>query len=87
MNKTFLMVEWGCFAGLGASLFFWSLQLSVRYNAWTTRVRERTPHTNPPPTLEMRALNTKIMKWLFRIVGAFLFLLSIVALIGILNSK
>jgi len=35
----------------------------------------------------MREMNTKIMKWLFRVVGALLFLLSIVALIGVLNSK
>ena len=51
-------------------------QLSARYNAWTTGFRERNPHINPPPTPEMRALNTRIMTRLFRIVGVFVALLS-----------
>jgi len=59
-----------------------SKQLSLRYNALTTSFRERNPHINPPPTPEMRALNTKIMAKLFLIVGVFLFLLSGLMLIG-----
>jgi hypothetical protein len=87
MGKTFLFVEWGCIAGIGASLFYWASQLAVRYNSWTTSLRERYPYINKLPSSEMREMNTKIMKWLFRVVGALLFLLSIVALIGVLNSK
>jgi hypothetical protein len=59
-----------------------SKQLSLRYNAWTTSFRERNPHINPPPTPEMRALNTRIMTRLFRILGIFTFLLSGLMLIG-----
>jgi hypothetical protein len=64
----------------GAILFYWSGQLSVRYNAWTTSFRERHPHINPPPTPQMRESNTKIMTWLFRLL-----LLAILALIAIRN--
>jgi hypothetical protein len=87
MSKTFPIIEWGCNASLGASLFYWASQLSVRSNAWTTSLRERYPYVNRQPNPQMREMNTKIMKWLFRVVGALLFLLSIVALIGVLNSK
>src|SRR5712664_1747072 len=87
MSKTFPIIQWGCNAGLGASLFRWASQLSVRHNAWTTSLRERYPYVNTRPTSQMRELNTKIMKWIFRVVGAFFFLLSVVALIGVLNSK
>jgi hypothetical protein len=54
----------------------------MRYNAWTTSLRERYPRINPPPTPQMREMNTKIMKWLFRVVGAFLVMFSFVALIN-----
>jgi len=87
MSKTFPIIQWGCNAGLGASLLYWASQLSVRYNAWTTSLRERYPYVNKPPTPQMQDLNTKIMMWLFRVVGALFFLLSIVALIGVLNSR
>jgi len=69
-------------AVLGATLLYWSAQLSLRYNAWTTNFRERHPNFNTPPTPQMRELNTKIMAWLFRIVGGLLVLLAILALIG-----
>jgi hypothetical protein len=87
MSKPLLTVVWGCVTVLGAAIFYWSGQLSVRYNAWTASFRERHPHINPPPTPETRELNTKIMAWLFRFLGALLFLLSILALIGIRNSN
>jgi hypothetical protein len=67
---------------LSIVVIFCSKQLSMRYNAWTTSFRERNPHINPPPTPEMRALNTKIMTRLFRILGVFLFLLAGLMLIG-----
>jgi len=35
----------------------------------------------------MRELNTKIMTWLFRFLGAFLLLLSVLTLIAVGNSE
>jgi hypothetical protein len=87
MSGTLWIVQWGCLGLLGAALCYWAKPLSVFYNAWTTSFRERHPHINPPPTAEARNSNTKIMKWLFRILGAFLFLLSIVVLMGMRNSR
>jgi len=74
MSEAVALVIWACLTVLGASLIVWSAPLSVRYNAWTTALRERHPHISPPPMPEMRQLNTKIMTWLFRIVGLFLLL-------------
>jgi hypothetical protein len=71
----------------GAVLLYWSRTFSLRYNAWTTRFRERHQRINPPPTPEMRELNTKIMTWLFRFLGAFLLLLSVLTLIAVGNSE
>jgi len=65
------------FTLLGLVLILWAAPLSIRYNAWTTRLRERHPNFNPPPTPEWRARNTKIMSVIFRIAGAF-FLLRVV---------
>jgi len=63
-----------CLAIVGLALIFWAAPLSIRYNAWTTRFRERHPNFNPPPTAEWRARNTKIITVIFRIAGAvFLF--------------
>jgi hypothetical protein len=69
-----------CLIVLGATLVYWSGQLSIRYNAWTTGLCERYPRINPPPTPEMRQMNTKIMTWLFRVAGAFLAVFSFFAL-------
>ena len=55
---------------LGLALIIWANPLSVRYNAWTTRLRENHPNINPPPTPEWRARNTKIMTVLFRVAGS-----------------
>src|SRR5882762_9502695 len=68
---------------LGVVLLYWSGELSLRYNAWTTRFRERYPHINPPPTPQSRELNTKIMTWLFRFLGACILLASILMLSGV----
>lgn len=67
---------------LGLFLTFWAAPLSVRYNAWTTSLRERHPNFNPPPTSEWRARNTKIMTVIFRVGGVFLFLRSLLMLTG-----
>jgi hypothetical protein len=73
-------IMWCCLTVLGATLVYWSGQLSIRYNAWTTGLRERYPRINPPPTPQMRQMNTNIMTRLFRIAGAFLVLFSFNAL-------
>lgn len=57
----------------GAALFYWAKPLSKRYNAWTTRLREKNPNINEPPTPKNAQLNYKMMFILFRVCGAFLF--------------
>ena len=64
------------YAVIGLALIYWANDLSVRYNAWTSGLRERHPNINPPPTPEWRARNTKIMTAMFRVFGVFLLLLS-----------
>ena len=76
MDKASLVVTVG-FAVAGLFLVFFARRLSIRYNAWTTRLRERHPNLNPPPTPEWRARNTKIMTVVFRVAGAFFILRSI----------
>lgn len=39
------------YAAIGLALVVWATPLSIRYNAWTTGLRERHPNVNPPPTL------------------------------------
>jgi hypothetical protein len=60
---------------VGIALMICARKLSLRYNSWTTNLRERKSYLSPPPTPQMRELNTKIMTWLFRILG-FVFVLS-----------
>ena len=67
---------------IGLVLALWAAPLSIRYNAWTTGLRERHPNINPPPTPEWRARNTKIMTVMFRVFGVFLLLLSILSFIA-----
>jgi uncharacterized membrane protein YjgN (DUF898 family) len=75
------------YAVIGLALLVWARPLSVRYNAWTTGLRERHPNFNPPPTPEWRARNTKIMTVMFRVVGVFLALLSIPYLSPLVGAK
>jgi hypothetical protein len=42
------------YAVVGLALIFRAAPLSIRYNAWTTGLRERHPNVNPPPTPEWR---------------------------------
>ncbi len=74
------------YAVAGLSLICWANSLSLRYNAWTTSLRERHPKFNAPPTTQARARNTKIMTLLFRIFGAFLIVLSIPMLLTIVRN-
>jgi hypothetical protein len=76
----------GC-AVIGLALFFLAAPLSIRYNAWTTGLRERHPGINPPPTPEWRARNTKIMTVTFRVTGVFLVLLSIMHLLTLVVTE
>ena len=68
------------YALIGLALIFWAAPMSVRYNAWTTGLRERHPNFNPPPTPEWRTRNTRIMTIIFRVAGVFLLLFSILTL-------
>jgi hypothetical protein len=70
------------YALVGLPLILWATPLSLRYNAWTTGLRERHPNINPPPTPEWRARNTRIMTIMLRVVGVFFVLLSILTLLG-----
>jgi hypothetical protein len=87
MDKTLLTLRWGASAVIGIAMLYWAKLISLGYNHWTTSMRERYSHINPPPTPEWREKNTKIMTWMFRVFGAFLALLSVLALIGIRNSN
>jgi hypothetical protein len=64
-----IIAAWFCWLALGIALIGWARRFSVRYNAWTTSFRERHPNINPPPTREMRELNTNIMTGLFCFLG------------------
>jgi hypothetical protein len=75
------------YAVIGLALLVWAAPLSLRYNAWTTRLRERHPNVNPPPTPEWRARNTKIMTVMFRVAGVLFVLLSIMYLLPLLSNK
>lgn len=75
------------YAVVGLGLIFWAAPLSLRYNAWTTGLRERHPNINPPPTPEWRARNTKIMTVMIRVLGVVLTVLSIMYLLPLVGTK
>ena len=80
-------MNWVHGAGYGVAgfiLVYWAAPLSIRYNAWTTHLRQRHPNINPPPTPEWRARNTKIMTVMFRVLGVFLLLFSVLYLLPLL---
>jgi hypothetical protein len=58
----------------GISLSYWSEPISARYNAWTTKRRERFAniYSNPLGPSTSR-LSSKVMLVLLRLFGAFLF--------------
>jgi hypothetical protein len=71
-----LLVEFMVLANLaffGAALFYGAKPTSQRYNAWTTRFRERHPQISKPPSPEMVSLSYKIMVFVLRAFGAILF--------------
>jgi hypothetical protein len=78
------------FAGLivaGAGLIVWARELSVGYNDWTTRLRQRYPQIFGAPRPESQARKIENMMWLYRGVGVALALESAFALIGIWNAR
>jgi hypothetical protein len=84
---TLIFLQGGAYAVIGLVLTCWAGGLSNRYNAWTTSLRERHPGFNPPPTPEWRAKNTKIITVMFRAVGLFLIVLSIMYLLPLIGTK
>jgi hypothetical protein len=78
--------QWSSEGLVGLVAVYWAPELSVLYNAWTTRFRERNPHINPPPTPEWRARNINIMSWILRLCETFLALISALALLGLWKS-
>jgi len=74
------------YALVGLAPIYWAVPLSIRYNAWTTGLRERHPNFNPPPTPEWRARNTKIMTVIFRVAGVFFVLFSLLTLLQLIGS-
>jgi hypothetical protein len=67
---------------VGVALIVYSRLLALRYNAWTTRFRERHPNISKPPTAEMREFNTRVTTWLIRAVGAALVVEPIIEFIS-----
>lgn len=63
-----ILILGGGYALVGLALTLWAAPLSVRYNAWTTGLRERHP--------------TRIMTVIFRVMGLFLVPLSILTVTG-----
>lgn len=74
-------------AVLGIALIVWAAPLSVRYNAWTTHLREHHPNFNPPATPEWRQRNTKIMIGVFRVMGMVVVVLSFLLLMVSINLR
>lgn len=74
---------WACAALGGLVVCIYARRLSLRYNAWTTALRTRRPDFNPPPTPKARERNTKIMIWLFRILGIWVFVLALLVLLDV----
>ncbi len=72
----------GC-ALIGVALIYWARTLSIRYNASTTRLRERHPGLASPPTPEWRQRHTETMTVIIRTGGVFFILYSILTLLAI----
>jgi len=83
MSKTLLTVISGNAALFGTILLLYSERLSVRYNAWTSRLRARHDLFSPPPDARMLASNTAITMWLLRALGVVLLVFSVLAVISL----
>jgi len=82
-----LLIVWALAFLAGIVLLFWAKSLSLRYNAWTTAFRERNRQINPPPTPEMRELNTRIMTGMFRVTGAILIVSSMFVMLANMKAN
>lgn len=87
MSKTLQIDALGLAAVLCALLFGNSRKLCLRYNSWTTGLRTRHPHINPPPTPQMREKNTKIMTGILRFFSLWLLFLSLFLLLQTLLTR
>lgn len=72
---------------IGMALILYARPLSIRYNAWTTGLREGHPNFNPPPSPEWRVRNTRIMTVIFRVFGACLVLHSLAYFLPLLATN
>jgi hypothetical protein len=70
----------------GLAFIIWARHLSLKYNAWTTHLRERHSNINPPPTREWRTRNTTIMTVMFRIIGVLVLLISCLHLLTLISN-
>lgn len=71
----------------GAAMLVWSREMSERYNAWTTGLRQRHSGVlSPPPTPQQREINTRIMTWIIRVFGVEISLAAIWTLIKFWNT-
>ena len=87
MRKLLFEIVWGCGALLWGYVCWRSRSLSVRYNAWTARMRIRFGRDGVPPTPRVLEVNTRIMAWIIRIAAAWFALLSVFALLMALLGK
>jgi len=81
MRKLLFELIWGCGALFWGFVCWRSRQLSLRYNAWTTRMRIRFGRDGAAPTPRTLEVNTRIMAWIIRIAAAWFALLSVLALL------
>jgi hypothetical protein len=87
METPLLFAVFACCMLIGAVLLLRARHLSLRYNAWTTRLRRGHPQINPPPTPRMQERNTTIMTWIFRLAGISLVLFPLLELIPGIHRK
>jgi hypothetical protein len=64
------------------ALIYWSRPLAIRYNRWTTKLRERSDLIPPPPSDRALTMNITIVAILIRIVAITLLLLAWWSLAG-----
>ena len=87
MRKLLFEIVWGCGALLWGYVCWRSRSLSVRYNAWTARMRIRFGRDGVRPTTRVLEVNTRIMAWIIRIAAGWFALLSALALMMALLSR
>ncbi|MBK7862698.1 MAG: hypothetical protein IPJ65_29635 [Archangiaceae bacterium] len=61
----------GVISLLGVTLVVFARRLSLAYNGWTARARQRNPRLGAVPTSAARERNLELVSWIFRLGGAF----------------